>query len=154
MSHFSTTLVPGRRRPYDTWTFVVLPAEVVDALGRPPLAVRVTIAGTVFRGTAARGEGAVRIPVTADVRARAGVACGDRVDVDVEIDTEPRDPSVPSELQELLDGDAGLRAAWRAMAPSHRRAWAQYVSEAKRPATRTRRAARAPDGIRARAFPR
>ncbi len=154
MHTFTTELVPGGKRPYDTWNFVVLPDAVVAALGRPPFAVRGTLAGAPFRGSAARGEGVVRVPVTAELRARAGVARGDRVEVRIELDREPPALDVPAELQAVLDSDRTLRTAWDAMAPSHRRAWAQYVGEAARPETRARRAAKADEGIRARAFPR
>jgi len=154
MLNFMAELVAGRRRPYNRWTFVELPNSVVAALGKPPLAVCGTIAGAPFRGTAAHGEGVVRVPVDADLRKRAGVKCGDRIEVSLEIDPNPRLPDIPQELQALLDADPELADAWQALAPSCRRAWAQYVADAKRSETRARRASRAPEGIRGRAFPR
>ncbi len=151
---FESTLVPGRKVPYTTWTFVELPPELPDEWGTPPFALRGTLAGVPFRGTASRGEGVVRMPVPLALRGQAGVGCGDRVMVLVEIDPEPRPVDVPDELRAVLAGDAEAAALFEDLPPAHRRAWAQHVAEAKRPETRDRRARKALDGIRARAFPR
>jgi uncharacterized protein YdeI (YjbR/CyaY-like superfamily) len=50
-------------------------------------------------------------------------------------------PVVPPELQAALAGDAGARAFWDALAPSHQKLWLYWVTEAKRPETRARRVA-------------
>ena len=46
--------------------------------------------------------------------------------------------TTPQELLRALD-DAGLRATWEAMPPSHRRRWSAHVIEAKKPETTARR---------------
>lgn len=48
---------------------------------------------------------------------------------------------LPPELRRALDADPVARDNWDAMAPSHRRAYIYWVSEAKRDATRQRRIA-------------
>ena len=155
MPTFTTRLVPGRKVPYRNWTFVELPPEVAAALGgRWPRPVRGTLAGTPFRGTAARGEGAVRVPLTREILGSAGVRRGDEVEVALELDPKPRPVEVPAELARLLDADAALSARFDGLPPSLRRAWASYVAEAKRPETRARRASAAPAGIRSRSWPR
>src|SRR5437867_2874762 len=73
-----------------TATGIEVPGEVVAALGpskRP--AVRVTINGYTYPSTVAPLGGAFMLPVSAEVRAQAGVAAGDEVAVDVELDTAP-----------------------------------------------------------------
>jgi hypothetical protein len=155
MTRFPARLVPGRKPPYDTWNFVELPPEAARALGgRWPRPVRGTLAGTPFRGTAARGEGVVRVPFTREWMGRAGVARGEVVEVALELDPEPRPVEVPAELARLLDADADLAARFERLAPSMRRAWADHVAGAKRPETRLRRAKAAPAGIRAREWPK
>jgi hypothetical protein len=69
---------------------IQVPAEVVDGLGpsRRP-AVRVTINGYTCQSTVAPMRGEFMLPVSAEVRERASVAAGDRVEVQVELDTEP-----------------------------------------------------------------
>ncbi len=153
MPSYRTELVAGRKRPYDTWTFAVVPDEIRRALGGGArIEVRGTVAGVAFRSTIHKGEGVYRFPVTREVRDAAGVGVGDAVEITLDADTEPRPIEVPAELREVLEAE-GLWARFEGLSPSHRRAWAQHVAEARRPETRTRRAQQAPDAIRARLFP-
>lgn len=154
MHRFKTTLVSGRRRPYASWTFLVIPPDLATTWGPGQKQVRGTIAGFAFRGTASRGEGALRVPVPRDLREKAGLGRGDTVEVALELDADPRPVHVPDELRALLEDDHELAALYRKLPPSLRRAWATYVGEAKRPETRIRRAGKAPDGIRGGTFPR
>ena len=154
MHRFQTVLVPGRKSPYDSWTFIILPPELAMRWGAGQKAVRGTISGKEFRGTASRGEGSLRVPVPRALRDEAGVRCGDSVEVMLDLDTAPRPVQIPDELQAVLEANPDVAALYDVLPPSHRRAWAEYVAEAKRPETRIRRACHAPAGIRARAFPR
>ncbi len=153
MPTFETILVPGRKPPYDSWTFILVPPELAVLWGAGPKAVRGTISGMVFRGTASRGEGSLRVPVTRVLCEAAGVRCGDSVEVVLDLDADPRPVAIPDELQAVLRADPDVAALYDALPPAHRRAWAGYVAEAKRPETRLRRAQSAPRGIRAREFP-
>jgi hypothetical protein len=154
MHRFRTVLVSGTKRPYRTWTFLVVPPELARTWGSGQQAVRGTISGHKFRGAASRGEGALRVPIARDFREMAGLACGDTVDVTLELDVSPRPIQIPVELQVVLKDDSDAAALYEKLPPSLRRAWTTYVAEARRPETRRRRAQRAPEGIRARAFPR
>ena len=75
---------------------------------RPP--VRVTIGGFTFRTTVAVYSGRGLIGVNRANREAAGVDAGDRVTVEVELDTEPREVEVPPELAEALEPEPELRA--------------------------------------------
>lgn len=155
MHRFRAVLVPGRKAPYTTWTFVELPERVAAALGAGgPHAVRGFLAGSAFRATAHRSDGALRVPVTRDLMAAAGVERGEEVEVRLELDPEPRPIELPEELERVLAADPELRDLFARLPPSMRRAWAAHVGDAKKPETRHRRAAKAPDGIRARGWPR
>ncbi|HSH80217.1 MAG TPA: DUF1905 domain-containing protein, partial [Herpetosiphonaceae bacterium] len=93
-----------------TATGISVPPEIVAALGsskRP--AVQLTINGHTYRSTVAPLGGAFMLPVSAEVRAAAGIAAGDEVEVDVELDTAPREVTVPPDFAEALDGDADAR---------------------------------------------
>jgi hypothetical protein len=153
MPSFSTVLVPGGKRPYDSWTFVVVPDHVVAILGSRRPQVRGTIGGVRFTGTVSRGEGVYRMPVPRDLQARAKVACGDNVRVFMETDPKPSSLPIPRELREVLAANPGLSKRFDDLPPAHRRAWAAYVASAKRAETRVRRAAKAPDGIWRKSFP-
>jgi uncharacterized protein YdeI (YjbR/CyaY-like superfamily) len=65
------------------------------------------------------------------------------------IDDEPRMVEPPAELAEALAADAAAKAAWEALAPSHRKEYARWVAEAKRPETRRARGAKAAAMLRA-----
>src|SRR5436190_8407345 len=79
-----------------TATGISVPPTVVESLGsskRPP--VRVTINGYTYRSTVAPMGGEFMLPVSGEIRKSAGVGAGDEVDVDIELDTEPRELNVP-----------------------------------------------------------
>lgn len=121
---------------------IEVPDSVIDELGaghRPP--VRVVLNGYEYRSTVGVMGGKHLIPVAAAIRTAAGVAGGEQHDVLVELDAAPRETVVPEDLARALD-DAGLRAAFDALAPSHRKEHVRSVEEAKAPETRARRVAK------------
>jgi Bacteriocin-protection, YdeI or OmpD-Associated/Domain of unknown function (DUF1905) len=118
-----------------------LPARAA-ALGerkRPP--VMVTIRDHTFRPTVAVYGGQPMIGVNKQHRAAAGVDVGDTLDVVVALDEEPRVVEVPADLADALADDAAARAAFDKMSYKHRREYAEWIDEAKRPASRARRVA-------------
>jgi hypothetical protein len=153
MHRFRTKLVSGKKRPYNSWTFILIPPEVATNWGPGQKAVCGSISGHRFQGTASRGEGAMRVPIPRDFREMARLGCGDTVDVELELDLTPRPVRLPVELRAVLEEDPEVTELYEKLPPSMRRAWATYVAEAKRPETRMRRARQALIGIRARAFP-
>lgn len=60
----------------------------------------------------------------------------------LELDAEPREVEVPEALASALDADADARAAFDALAYTHRKEFARWVAEAKRDETRERRVSR------------
>ena len=154
MHHFRTVLMNGKKRPYDSWTFVIIPPRIASSWGPGQKAVRGTIAGCAFRGFASRGEGALRVPISREFLAAAEIGRGDKVEVELQLDEAPPPVRIPNELMNVFRNDPEVGVLYEKLPPSYKRAWATYVAEAKRPETRVRRAGQAPDGIRARAFPR
>ena len=135
---FSTTVLLGGR----TATGLVVPPEVVEALGagKKP-AVTVTVGGHTYRSTVALRGGQFMIPLSAENRTAAGVAAGDALEVDVELDTEPRVVEVPADLAAALDADPGARSRFDAMSYSHQLQHVLAVDAAKTAPTRERRVA-------------
>jgi hypothetical protein len=118
----------------------VVPPDVVAGLGptkNPP--VKVTIGGHSYRSSVASRGGEFLVSLSAENRAAAGVAAGDDVDVDIELDTEPREVVVPPDLAEALEHDAGAKARFEALSYSHRRQHVLAIEGAKTPETRQRR---------------
>jgi hypothetical protein len=127
-----------------TATGMEVPPEVVDALGggKKP-AVTVTVGGHSYRSSIASMGGRFLLPLSAERRAAAGVTAGDRVEVDVELDTEPRTVEVPADLAAALDAAPGARRRFDALAYSHQLRHVLAVEGAKAEATRARRVAAA-----------
>jgi len=123
-----------------TATGIEVPADVVEALGagkRPP--VRVTINGFTYRSTVAVMGGMFMVGVNAENRAAAGVAAGDVVDVDLELDTEVREVIVPADFADALDRDGEARGRFDALSYSNRHRHVLAIEEAKTAETRQRR---------------
>lgn len=133
---FHATLELGGK----TATGIHVPDEVVAALGSPRRpAVRVTLGQHTYRTTVASMRGRFMVPVAATVREAAGVAAGDELDVEIELDTEPREVAVPDDLAAALDGCPGARERFDALAYSHRKEHVRAIEDAKTDATRQRR---------------
>ena len=136
---FHTTLLQGDK----TATGIEVPAEVVDALGagkRP--AVSVTINGFTYRSSIAVLGGRYMVGVSAENRAGAQVKGGDEIDVDIELDSGPREVVVPPELAAALDADPAARRTFDALSYSNQSWHAMQVTGAKTDETRERRIAK------------
>ena len=132
---FRTTILQGGK----TATGIEVPAEVVEALGsgRRP-AVQMTIKGYTYRSTVATMDGKFMVGVSAEVRERAGVAGGDTVDVEIELDSAPREVEVPEDFAAALAGDEKASAKFGALSYSGRLRLVAPVANAKKPETRQR----------------
>ena len=148
---FSVTL-----QPEGSGTYVVIPDDVVTALGaRGRTSVTGTIDGRPFRNQVMpyRDESPAGrrfyMVVNRAVRTTIGKGPGDHVVFELARDAAPRPVDVPAELLDALAADPAAREAFDALAPSHRREYAEFVAEARRDETRRRRALATVDRIRA-----
>ena len=124
-----------------------IPFDVKTEFGRARPPVKVTIRGHTWRTTPAVYGGVAYIGLNRDVRTAAGVDVGDRVRVDVELDTEPRTVELPVELREALDAH-DARADFDGLSFTHRREYANWIAGAKKDETRERRAGKAIEMLR------
>jgi len=83
------------------------------------------------------------------VRDGAAVETGDAIEVEITLDLTEREVDVPAALTEALAGDSQARAAFDGLAYTHRKEYARWIEEAKRPETRQRRIAQAREMLRA-----
>lgn len=135
---FRTTVELGGK----TATGFEVPAEVVAGLGsgRRP-AVHVTINGHTYRSTVAAMGGRFLVPLSAENRAGAGVAAGDEIEVGLELDTEPRQVSVPPDLAEALSRAPEAKRFFESLSYSRQLRYVLQVEGAKKAETRQRRVA-------------
>jgi hypothetical protein len=133
-----------------TATGIEVPEEVVAGLGnsRRP-AVRATISGYTYRSSVGSMGGRFLLPISAEVRDRAGVAAGDEVDVDLELDAEPREVTVPPDLAEALGRDPEAKRFFEGLSYSAKQRVVLPIEGAKTAATRQRRLDKAIDQLRA-----
>jgi hypothetical protein len=132
-----------------TATGIQVPAQVVEGLGsskRPP--VRVTINGYTYRTSIGSMGGVFMLPVTAEVRGSAGVASGDMVDVNIELDTEPREVTLPPDFKRALARDASAKRYFHGLSYSNKRRFVIPIEGAKTAETRQRRIAKAVSTLR------
>jgi uncharacterized protein YdeI (YjbR/CyaY-like superfamily) len=92
--------------------------------------------------------GRFMLPVSSDNRTSAGVAAGDEVDVDIALDTEPREVSVPSDLAEALDAEPDAKQYFDGLSYSHKLRHVLAIEGAKTAETRQRRVAKAVSALR------
>ena len=126
-----------------------VPPEAVEALGagkRPP--VTVTINGYSYRNTVAVMGGAFMIGVSSEHRGPAGVSGGEDVDVELALDTAPREVAVPPELQAALDADPAAKATFDGLSYSNRSWHTLQVTGTNNPETRARRIAKSIAALR------
>lgn len=139
MPQFRTTIVQSGK----TATGIEVPPEVVEALGagkRPP--VTVTLKGYTYRSTVAVMGGAYMVGLSAEHRAGSGVGGGDEVDVEIELDTAPREVDVPEDFAAALDAEPEARRTFDGLSNSNKSWHVLQVTGAKTDATRQRRIAK------------
>jgi hypothetical protein len=121
---------------------VLLTDEQVERIAggakTPP--VRVTVNGHTFTGRIGRMGGESLLGFNRAVREAAGVEAGQELELEIVLDSAPREIDLPAELIAALAGDATAREAFDALSYTHRKEFARWVGDAKRTETRERRA--------------
>jgi hypothetical protein len=142
VGHLEFTATLQRRGPAAA---VVLDDEQVASVGEGAkrFPVVATVEGFTWRTTVTRMRGEFLLGLNAAVREAAGVEAGDTVAVELALDTAPREVDVPEALAVALEGDGAARAAFDALAYTHRKEYARWIEEATREETRQRRVAEA-----------
>jgi antitoxin component of MazEF toxin-antitoxin module len=132
---FTTTIVQNGNN-----TGIAVPDDVMAELGpQKRHAVVVTIGDYSYRSTATPYQGRNMISLSADNRSKAGVAGGDEVEVELELDTAPREVEVPSDLAEGLSGNAVAAERFAVLSFSNKNRIVLSITDAKTPETRQRR---------------
>jgi hypothetical protein len=111
----------------------------VEALGggkRP--AVTITINGHSWKSRVAIMRGRYLLGLSNANRNTAGVVTGDEVEVEVEIDAEPRVVVEPDDFARALDADPVARTAYDRLSYSHKREHVLAIESAKKAETRIR----------------
>ena len=127
-----------------TATGIEVPEDIVDTLNggkRPP--VTVTVSGHTYRTTVAPMGGRFMIPLSAENREASGLSAGDEVDVEITLDTAPREMKAPDDLAEALRASPEAQAFFESLSFSHKRSYVDWIVGAKKDETRERRVTQA-----------
>jgi hypothetical protein len=139
MTFRTTVLLAGK-----TATGLQVPDDIVGALGggkRP--AVKVTVAGYTYRTTVFPRGGVFLVPLSAENRTAANVKAGDEVEVEIQLDNEPRVVTLPDDLAKALATDAEALQRFEKLAFTHQNEYVRWIESAKRLQTRQRRVSEA-----------
>ena len=133
---FKTTLLLAGK----TATGIEVPPDVVEKLAtgkRPP--VQVTINKYTYPSTIAVMNGAFMLPVSAEVREKAKIKSGDKIEVSVVLDTQPRVVELPADFQKALDKNAVAKKFFETLSNSNKKHFVIPITQAKTEETRNRR---------------
>jgi hypothetical protein len=142
---FRTTILQSGK----TATGIRVPPEVVERLGagkRPP--VTVTINGYTYRSTVAVMGGEFMVGVSAQHREGARVAGGDDVDVDLELDSAPREVTLPDDFASALAAEPAASRTFDGLSTSNKGWHVLSIDGAKTAETRQRRIAKSVAALR------
>ncbi|TMC68163.1 MAG: DUF1905 domain-containing protein [Chloroflexi bacterium] len=129
---------------------IEVPPKVVEGLGsnkRPP--VRVTINGShTYRSTVAVVGGKFMIGVSNEQRQIARVEPGEMLDIDLELDTQPREVTLPKDFETALNRDARAKRLFDGLSYSKKQVLVLPVANGKTPETRQRNIDKAMTALR------
>lgn len=142
---FQATLT---RQPDSSATFIMIPFDVHEKWGvRARVPVKGTINNHPFRGSIVPYGGIHYLGVNRDLRDAASVKAGDVIQVELEVDNEPRTVVLPPDLQSALDTNPPAKIRWQKLSFTHQREYIQALDEAKKPETRAKRVANTIDKL-------
>jgi Bacteriocin-protection, YdeI or OmpD-Associated/Domain of unknown function (DUF1905) len=142
---FETKLV--RPEGVGTWTFASISKELAN---QAQLRARMRVKGDDRRFpiqvvSKPAGDGDVFIVVNKELRDKIGKGSGEVVEMTVGRDTSAVVVSIPADVKKALSQNAKAETSFRKMAPSHRKAYVQWIEQAKKAETRESRLKKAID---------
>jgi bifunctional DNA-binding transcriptional regulator/antitoxin component of YhaV-PrlF toxin-antitoxin module len=140
---FKTRLV--RPEGVGTWTFAPVPMDIPD---RSQLKARMRVKGEIdgvpYRSSLMpAGGGELFVVVPKPLRDKIGKKSGDVVTMTLQLDSAHFILNVPNDLARALAKNPKAKAWFEKIAPSHRKAYVQWIEQAKKKETRQTRIKRA-----------
>lgn len=131
-------------------TGIEVPEASIEKLasGKRP-AVKVTLNGFTYRSTVAVMGGKFLIPLSAERRGQSNVKGGDKLNITLELDTEPREVELHEEFKKALNKDKKARTFFESLSYSAKQGYALPIIQAKGDDTRKRRIEKALNDLNA-----
>lgn len=133
-----------------TATGIPVPEEVVQGLGgakRPAVVVTLNASYT-YRSTVSNMNGSYMLPLSAEHRDGSGVEGGDEVDVELQLDTKPREITVPRQLADRLETEPEAKTFFDTLSYSKKQRLILPIHDAKTEPTRNRNIEKAMEKLR------
>jgi autonomous glycyl radical cofactor GrcA len=129
-------------------TGIHLTEEMLDKLGggRKPL-VKVTLNNYTYRSAVGKVGDLFVISLSSEHRENSKVKGGDKLEILIEVDTEPRTVEIPDDFKEVLQKNESAAIGFEKLAPSKKKAMIAHISGAKTKETRNRRINKAVDQL-------
>jgi uncharacterized protein DUF1905/bacteriocin resistance YdeI/OmpD-like protein len=132
---FTTKLV--RPEGIGTWTFAPIPDDVSGGAGlKAKMRVKGTIDSVPLKSSLMAGSGELFIVIAKELRDEIGKQAGDTVEMTLGLDTSSNRIKVPADLKKELSKSEKAKASFEKMAPSHKKEYVQWVTQAKTMETR------------------
>ncbi|MBE0682081.1 MAG: DUF1905 domain-containing protein [Anaerolineales bacterium] len=120
--------------------FVKVPFDVEKAFGSKKPKVKAMIEGVPYRGVLVRmGTEHHILIILKAIREQIGKTFGDKINITVEADSEPRLVEVPAELKQAFKAEKEAKSFFEKLAYTHQREYVKWINEAKRDETRQAR---------------
>jgi len=150
------------RGPNSAWTQLDIPFNVHEVFGAKGMVpVTGTLNGVPFRNSLKpNGDGTHYLHVNQALLAGAKVRVGDTVALVIERDEAPRTVEIPEDLQSALAAaskgaaKASLAQRFAALSYSHQKEFVDWLEQARKPETRTRRLAKTLELLAAKKTPK
>lgn len=139
MEEFSAII---HHNPENGRCWVEVPFDVQELFGQGRPKVKVVFDKKVeYRGSLVRmGNSGHILGVRRDIREKLDKHPGDVIHVALEKDLQPREVTIPMELDLELEKNTQAKNYFDSLSYTHRKEYAMHVAEAKKPETRERRA--------------
>lgn len=121
--------------------FVEFPYDVEKEFGvKGQVKVLATFDGCEYRGSLAKmGHNCHILGMTQKIRATIGKKPGDTVHVMINKDDEPRIVEIPEDFKQLLEENPQAREFFNTLSFTNQKGYAEWISDAKKAATRGKR---------------
>ncbi|MCU1437639.1 MAG: hypothetical protein JWP66_726 [Naasia sp.] len=128
---------------------IPVPEEALERLGRGTrFPVIVTIGSYSYRTTVTPYRGQIMLSLSAENRAGAGIAAGESISVTLAPDDAPRVVELPDDLRDAIAADDVAQAFYAGLPVSAQKAYATWITDAKKAETRATRVTTAVEMLR------
>jgi hypothetical protein len=127
-----------------TATGLPVPEDVVASFGsgrRYPVVV--TLNGYSYRTTVSWYGGQFVVPLSAEHREASGVVANQEVEVEMTLDTAPREVEIPEDLATAFEAEPAAKAFFGTLSNTNKKTYTTWIESAKKEETRRDRVAKA-----------